>query len=240
MLLTTPFTELVAAFRLCEAQLKAALVHQGSTRLHATLFRKSSEILAQIVNHVPASQDELEEMLDFYARRRVETVAGPVIEFNQVAVLLGIDRDGLPRLQSPTFRLRPQPEELPNIAEIDELAKFVTRSSARIFALGADNRVLAVSGPAAAFYRSRPGKMLGQHVLELVGCGPEREEDKRRLFLAMQGEPQEYRYTFPGNGGGPRLLRAWLRRVQNGGGVPYAVLCLVSEDTDPDQTSNAA
>lgn len=240
MPLTTPFTELVAAFRLCEAQLKAALVHQASTRLHAALFRKSSEILSQIVNHVPVSQDELEEMLDFYARRRVETVVGPVVEFDQVSVLLGIDRDELPRLQSPTFRLRPYPEKLPAIAEIDELARFVTRSSARIVALGADNRFLAVSGPAAAFYRSKPGKMLGQHALELVGCGPGRDEDKRRLFLAMQGKPQEYGFTVTGSDGEPRTLRARLRRVENAGGVPYAVLWLVSGETDPDQASNAA
>lgn len=240
MSLTTPFTELAASFRLCEAQLKAALLHQGSTRLHAALFRKSSEILAQIVNHVPVSQEELDEMLDFYARRRVETMAGPVIEFDQVSVLLGIDRGRLPRLQSPTFRLRPQPDELPGTAEIDELARFVTRSSARIVALGADNRFLAVSGPAAEFWRSKPGKMLGQHALELVGCGPERTEDKRRVFLAMQGEPQEYGYPVAGSDGVRRTLRARVRRVENASGVPYAVLWLVSDEGGPDQTSDAA
>lgn len=240
MPLTTPFTELAAAFRLCEAQLKAALVHQGSTRLHAALFRKSSEILSQISSHLPVSQDELEEMLDFYARRRIETMAGPVVEFDQVSVLLDMDRDGLPRLQSPTFRLRAHPAELPAIADIDDLARFVTRSSARIVALGADNRFLAVSGPAAAFYRSKPGKMLGQHALELVGCGPERDEDKRRFFLAMQGEPQEYGQTVAGGEGEPRTFRARLRRVENASGVPYAVLWLVSDAPDPDATSDAA
>ncbi len=240
MSLTTPFTELAAAFRLCEAQLKAALVHQGSTRLHAALFRKSSEILNQIVNHAPSSQEELDEMLDFFARRRVETVAAPVEEFDHVSVLLGIERGGLPRLQAPMFRLRPHPEELPGIAEIDELARFVTRSSARLAALGSDARFLAVSGPAAAFYRSKPGKMLGQHALELVGCGPEREEDKRRLGLALRGEPQDYTYNSTGSDGVTRVIRTRIRRVQTANGVPYAVLWLVSEEDGPDRASDAA
>ncbi len=240
MPLTTPFTELAAAFRLCEAQLKSALVHQGSTRLHAALFRKSSEILARIVNHPPSSQEELDEMLDFFARRRVETVTGPVEEFDHVSVLLGIERESLPRLQSPMFRLRPHPEELPGIAEIDDLARFVTRSSARLAALGWDNRFLAVSGPAAAFYRSKPGKMLGQHALEVVGCGPERDEDKRRFALALKGEPQDYTQGATGADGVTRLLRTRIRRVQTANGVPYAVLWLLSEENDPDRASDAA
>lgn len=229
---TTPFSELAATFRMCEAQLKAALRHDGSTRLHAALFRKSDDLLARIDRHRPASRNEVDEMLDFFARRRVDGAIGASEAFDRVAELLAL-KDTLPALRAPTFRLRPQTDSLPETSDIDDLARFVTRSSARLSAIGADNRYLAVSGPAADFNRTTPGKMLGKHVMEVIGCGHRQNRERQRLDLAMAGRPQDYTYVDRDAQSVPQHVRVRLRRVENAAGLAYAVLCSITDIDRP-------
>ncbi len=220
---TTPFSELAAAFRMCEAQLKAALREQGSTRMHATLFRKSDDLLERIDAHRPASRNEADEMLDFFARRRVEGAIGSSEALRRVAELLAL-RDRLPVLQAPTFRLRRHAPSLPEESSIDDLARFVTRSSARIAALDGEKRYLAVSGPTAAFNRTTPGKMLGKHVLEVIGCGHSQTRECQRLELAMAGRSQDYVSPAGRGGAEVRPMRVRVRRVMSPTGLPYAAL----------------
>lgn len=203
---------------MCEAQLKAALRHEGSTRLHATLFRKSDELLARIDAHSPASRHEVDEMLDFFARRRVDGAIGASEAFDRVAELLAL-RDTLPGANAPTFRLRPLGEELPETRDMEDLARFVTRSSARLAAIGHDARYLAVSGPTAEFHNTTPGKMLGKHVIEVIGCGHQQTRERQRLALAMAGRPQDYTSELGG-----RAHRVRIRRVESVGGLAYATL----------------
>ena len=220
---TTPFSELSAAFRMCEAQLKAAFRHEGSTRVHAALFRKSDELLSRIDRHVPSSRNEVDEMLDFFARRRVDGTIGASEAFDRVAELLAL-REELPRLDAPIFRLRPLDWSTPVARDIDDLARFVTRSSARLAAIGADKRYLAVSSAAAAFNHTTPGKMLGKHVMEVIGCGHRQYRERQRLELAMAGRPQDYTYLERNGSGGPRNVRVRIRRVESAAGIPYATL----------------
>lgn len=220
---TTPFTELAATFRMCEAQLKAALRQEGSARVHAALFRKTDDLLARIDGHPPASRNEVDEMLDFFARRRIDGAMGASEAFDRVAELLAL-RDDLPPLDAPTFRLRPLGDALPETSDIDDLARFVTRSSARLAAIGFDKRYLAVSGPTAIFHNTTPGKMLGKHVMEVIGCGHRQERERQRLDLAIGGRPQDYTYHDSDGQGGTRSVRVRIRRVESAAGLPYATL----------------
>ncbi len=231
MPLTTPATELVAAFRLCEAQLKAALYHKKSTRLHAALFRKSNDLLSQIERRAPESRNEFDDLLNFHARRQMELPAGATINLDSLAALLRIDREGLPRLDAPAFRLKPAPASLPDAAEIDDLARFVTRSASRLAALSYDRRFLAVSGAMAALHRSTPGKMMGQHVMEVMGGEAFHDIDGERLQRAFGGEPQDHVWRPEEGAPGGRASRSQMRRVENSSGVPYALLWLVTDDT---------
>lgn len=220
---TTPFSELAATFRMCEAQLKAALRQEGSTRIHAALFRKSNDLLARIDGHRPGSRNEVEEMLDFFARRRVEGAIGASEAFRRVAELLEL-REELPVLRAPTFRLRRLARVLPETSSVDDLARFVVRSSARLAAIDADKRYLAVSGTTAMFNRTTPGRMLGKHVLEVIGCGPSQRRECQRLALAIAGRPQDYTYADQDPAGAARSVRVRIRQVKSTSGVPYAVL----------------
>jgi len=233
--IVTRFTELSASFRLCDAQLRAALSHGDSIRRPAALLRLTANLMERIVAHEPASVSELDEMIDFFAARRLEHGAVGRAEFDRVADLLTRYRHaGLPDLAELATRRAAVPEQLPDVMEGRDLARLITGSAGRLAAVGQDKRYLAVSSAEATYRRLLPEQMAGKHLLEVIGCGHFQVRKKQRLDLALSGRAQDYVYSVSNDGADMPFMRCRCNAVRDGSGLIYAAIMHISEADDAD------
>lgn len=233
--IVTRFTELSASFRLCDAQLRVALSHGDSIRRPAALLRLTARLMEQILAHEPASVSELDEMIDFFAARRLEHSAIERSEFERVADLLTRYRDaGLPERADLATRRASVPHQLPEVMEGRDLARLITGSAGRLAAVGVDMRYLAVSSAEAAFHRSLPEQMAGKHLLEVIGCGHFQVRKKQRLDLALSGRAQDYVYPMSNGGSVSLLIRCRCNAVRDGSGLIYAAIMHMDETDEAD------
>ena len=221
----TRFTEISASFRLCDAQLRVALSQGDSIRRPAALLRLTARLMEQISNHEPASVAELDEMIDFFAARRLGQSGNGRSEFDRVADRLTRYGDaGPPDRADLSTRRSAVPDPLPDVMEGRDLARMITSSAGRLSAVSLDKRYLAVSAAEASHHRSLPEQMAGKHLLEVIGCGHLQVRQKQRLDLAMSGRAQDYVYTPSDSGGDGALIRCRCKAIRDGSDLVYAAI----------------
>lgn len=233
--IVTHFTELSASFRLCDAQLRVSLSQGDSIRRPAALLRLTARLLEQIAAHEPTSVAELDEMIDFFAARRLGPSAIGRSEFDRVADLLTRYRQmGLPDTVELSTRRAPVPDPLPEVLEGRDLARLVTGSAGRLAAISLEKRFLAVSSAEATYHRMQPEQMVGKHLLEVIGCEHLELRKRQRLELALSGRVQHYDYT-PSNGSSDgAIARCRCSAVQDGSGLIYAAIMHTTEIGEAD------
>ena len=226
----TPFTELSAAFRICDAQLRVALAHSPTMRRPAALFRLTAKLMEIMRAHEPRSVEELDEMIDFFAARRLERGAEGGSDFAAIANLLSTWRDAnLPQHSPLEQRRSAVPDELPTVIEGRDLARLVTASSGRLVVVSVDKRYLAVSGPEATSRRVKPSQVAGRHLLEVIGCGHFQVRKKQRLDLALSGRAQDYVYPPAHLEKAETLTRCRCNAVEDSTGMVYAAIMHITE-----------
>ena len=215
----TRFTELLSSFRCVDAQLREAVRTDEQTRLHARLLRRSAQLLDKIETYQPTCRQELEEIFDHYARRRVEGAATDVRATARLTEMLR--RAGghfAPTQASATFRSTDVPEPLPQRIEAEDLAMLILRCRGRLSVIGRDCRVIAVSRDEAAAHGMRPSQVLGCSLSEWLGCGSAQTNERRALSLALADRPQ--RRTLRDSEGRPVRISG----VRDGSGHLYAAI----------------
>ncbi|QFU09595.1 hypothetical protein PARPLA_00846 [Rhodobacteraceae bacterium THAF1] len=225
MSVVTRFTELCAAFRLTDAQLRVAIQTDETTRSHAQLLRRNAALLDRIECFVPASVQELDEMIDFFARRRVDALHtfGPGLD-RMSETLARYDRASLPNVLAGAMRFSRLPDPLPPTIESEDLARMVMRAPTRVAAIGPDKRYLAVSAAAAEAYRTTPSRMAGRHLLEVIGCGHYQGRERQKIELSFMGRPQDYVIQSESENGASLDTRVRMQVVEDRAGRPYATL----------------
>lgn len=222
MSLITRFTELAASFHCVDAQLCEALRSHETTRAHVRLLTRSAELLDRIEGYQPTSREELEEIADHYARRRVE---GAGINVQAVArfadVLRRSEAQLLPAHATAAFRSTSVPDPLPHRMEGEDLALLVVHCRGRVSAIGRDNRLIAVSRDEAEAHGLRPSQMLGRPFPELLRCCADEAKERRAVTLALADRPQSHTLGAREDRG-ERRLRVW--GVRCGAGHLYAAI----------------
>ncbi|WP_375263073.1 hypothetical protein [Palleronia sp.] len=221
MVFTTQFTELVSSFRSVDAQLREAIRTDEHTRTHARLLRRSAELLDRIETYQPTCREELEEIADHYARRRVEGAAiGARAAARFADALRRSGGESLPSRAYSTTRGTTVPDPLPAQIEGEDLAQLIVHCRGRLSAIGRDSRFIAVSSAEAAESRMRPSQVLGCRLHDLVECGAVQTRECRALALALGGRPQCHTLREDG----AAFRRVCLSGVVDGAGRLYAVI----------------
>ena len=234
MVFTTKFTELVAAFRCADAQLREALRSTQQTKAHVRLLRRTAELLDRIEKYLPTSSEELEEIADHYARRRLEGAAiGSRAAARFADALRRSGGQALPSRPYATTEMTPIPDPLPEVIEGEALANLVVRCRGRLSAVGRDGRFIAASAEEADALGMTLGQLLGCRFQEVVGCGEPALNECRALGLALAGQQS----TILRDGEvGAASRRVRLAGVMDAAGHLYAAIRHV-ELLAPDHTS---
>ncbi|SPJ24951.1 hypothetical protein [Palleronia abyssalis] len=221
-MLPSRLTELCAAFRCCDAQLRVAIQSDGASG-HARLLRKSVELLSEIERYQPKSTEEMEELLDFFARRRVDEPTSRFEDIEKLAqTLFRTPTSSLPQSVPGGLRQVPVPDPLPQGLAGPALASLVVCADDRMVALDRGYRILAVSQAEARYRRATAGHLAGKHLLEVIGCGTAQLREKNRIDLAFAGQPQSREIEAPEHhGAGPLMKR--IDAVTDKAGRCYAV-----------------
>lgn len=212
----------MSAFRCVDAQLREAIRTDEHTRSHARLLKRSAEILDRIETFQPTCSEELEEIADHYARRRVERAAiGARAAARFANALRRSGGESLPSRAYATTRGTTVPDPLPDQLEGEDLARLVVHCRGRLSAIGRDCRFIAVSSAEAAATGLRPSQVLGCRLQEVVECGGPQTRECRALALALGGRPQCHALRDRGKAAARRVR---LSGVTDGAGRLYAVI----------------
>ncbi|SFH17458.1 hypothetical protein SAMN04488020_107221 [Palleronia marisminoris] len=192
----TRFAELLTSFRCVDAQLREAIRAGEGTRVHARLLRRSAQLLDKIEAHQPTSRQEMEEIFDHHARRRVEGATTSARATDRIASILRRSAGNFPPTHAAaTFRSQAVPDPLPEQVEGEDLAMLVVHCRGRLSAIGRDCRFIAVSRAEAVAHGMRPSQVLGCSLPELLRCGRAQTAERRALVLALADRPHRQALT---------------------------------------------
>ena len=233
MSLITRFTELCAKFRLTESQLRAAIESGASTRATARLLRRNAALLERLETFNPETRGELNEFIDFIASRRVESVqVNDAWRPDILAALNTMDPNTLqsdPPWVPASVRL---PHPLPDTMEADDVARMVLGTAAQVSVLSLFKRVLTVSSPVAALWRSTPTRMSGLHLRDIIGCELYFNRERDKIDRAISEGPQTFFYHDTLSSAEQKASHVRMVPIKDRSGQTYAVL-RTSTSQDP-------
>ncbi|WP_139215003.1 PAS domain-containing protein [Palleronia marisminoris] len=153
-------------------------------------------MLDKIEAHQPTSRQEMEEIFDHHARRRVEGATTSARATDRIASILRRSAGNFPPTHAAaTFRSQAVPDPLPEQVEGEDLAMLVVHCRGRLSAIGRDCRFIAVSRAEAVAHGMRPSQVLGCSLPELLRCGRAQTAERRALVLALADRPHRQALT---------------------------------------------
>lgn len=177
---------LIADFRLLENQLRFHLETQSDARERVSLLRQCADCLDRIERYVPRDAVEARDQVYFFLSRAMEN-SDTHIGHRDVDLALTLSA----RLfDMGELAAAPLPFEK-NISS-GGLVDYVVQSPERVSLIGHDYTYVATSEANAAYYGSRPVRIIGEHVGALIGSPRFEQRAKGRLDKCLSGISQEY------------------------------------------------
>ena len=192
---------LISEYALAEAALRKSLEDQTAPRKRVNLLRLAADRLQVIEDYEPTSRQEARDKVYFFMMRAV-TRPGISVDGRDINLVLTLT--GHPDLGYRTVfsdDARDSREPAPSEGMGRDLIRFVTAARERVSLFDEDLHYIATSRPNAAIYGTRPVRMIGLHISDMIGYDEFARSAQRHFDAARLGEPQEYYYDRPSEKG---------------------------------------
>jgi len=202
------FATLVSEFQILEKKLRKSLAEGAAADDSAWLLRKCADAVERIETHRPATPEEASDQVFFFLNRGIGS--GTVRVANR-------DIDIALTLATRNFSDMPQPPD--SAAALDRrpegatMVDYVAGSAERVSFIDTDFRYVATSQANAEFYGTRPVRIVGLHVAEIIGWDRFERRARERLESAFSGTPQRYLYRLD-CGGANRVMSCQMKPVR--------------------------
>ena len=189
---------LISEYFLAESELRMSIEIDRASGRRANALRRAADRLDAIERHEPRSTAEARDKVFFFMVRAIKR---PGVSVDGRDINLVLTLIGNPDCCHSSAYAAPEPEteEAARAAqsgpdEGSSLIRFVTTSRERVSLFDEDVRYIATSEVNAAFYGTRPVRLLGLHLADVIGDAMYRDLAAARFEAASRGEPQEYYY----------------------------------------------
>jgi hypothetical protein len=187
------FSRLASEYRLLELRLRRSLAGGAPSRQSADLLRRCADALDRLETYRPATLQEARDQVFFFLRRGMETnTVG--IDNRNVDIALTLSARSFPDLP---LRAAAAPEPDPATTTMID---YVTGSAERVSFIDTEFRYVATSGPNADFYQTRPIRVLGLHVADIIGSARFETRARSRFGACFAGDPQSYLHSVMADG----------------------------------------
>lgn len=202
------FSALVSEFQFLETQMRQSLATGRPPDESGRFLRLCADMLDRIESYVPETPDEARDQIFFFIKRGMRGCSLSVGERDiDIALTLSARNfSDMPRRASGLGGREFRPE---SASIIDYVCGSVERASF----IDTGFRYVATSAGNAEFYGSRPVRIVGTHVAELIGSKRFETRGKPRLEAAFRGDPQCYLHSIS-HAGRTRIMSCQMKPVR--------------------------
>lgn len=210
---------LISEFDATERALARAVRDDHGRDSCASLLRRSADLLDLIETYQPRNATERRDKAFFFLRRGLSgsglTASGRDIDI--ALALSAVPPDGK---DAP---LVPAAANAPAVMSSQTVIDYVRASRERVSLIDQEYRYVATSEANARRYNTRPVRMTGLHLVEIIGRERFEGRTRARIDACLAGEPQEY-YHRDGDDADPRIQRCQMKPITLSGLGPMVVV----------------
>ncbi len=183
----TTFSKLASDYRFSESLLREALLKGRPPAECARLLRECADALDRLETHAPTSPEEARDQVFFFLNRGIEgnTVHAGGREIDIALTLAARNFSDMPVQANAAEKA---PDRSGNLAMTD----YVAGSVERVSLIDTAFRYVATSRANADFYGTRPVRIVGSHVAQMIGSTRFETRAKAHLGACFDGVPQSY------------------------------------------------
>lgn len=212
---------LISEFDACERALARSVRDASESRTSAALLKRSADLLDRIERHVPQTPAERRDKAFFFLRRGMSgagiTAHGRDIDIALALSALPSDVADAPDPSDPGQAAGAAP------GSGEGLINYVSASPERVSLIDSDYRYVATSAANARYHGTRPVRMIGLHLSDVIGQDRFERRARPRMDACLAGEAQEY-YHRSGTDANPRIQRCQMKPVDMPGLGPMALV----------------
>ncbi len=182
---------LISYYVLLDGTLRRSMSASGGAQIRANLLRKSADVLQRIEEYQPTSEQEARDQIYFFVSRAIAR-PGLSVSGRDIDIAVALTQSGEPQAEEDLTDPSPRSEPLRQ----DEISmiSFVVQSKERVSLFDDQIHYIATSVPNAEFYGTRPARIVGVALADVVGEDMLSRVGRRQFEAARSGEPQEFYY----------------------------------------------
>ncbi len=208
---------LISEYFLLETALTRSMAVDGSTRDRVRFLRGCADMLEKIEQYTPTDSREAKDKVFFFLNRAI-TRPGLTVDGRDLNIALALcDSSSYhppPVAERNGAGLQPRAPILRDPDLTLGIIGYVRRSRERVSLIDADYRYIATSRPNADFYGTRPARMIGVHLADMIGQSRFLARAKQHIDACANGEPQEYYHSGSDREGTDRVYRCQMKPVE--------------------------